>query len=70
MSREELEMANRTGGGPVLFAYDGSEPSKASIREAAAHLSAGRDAIALTVWEPLMALPFAGPLLGCMVAVA
>jgi hypothetical protein len=60
MSREELEMANRTGGGPFLFAYDGSEPSKASIREAAAHLSAGRDAIVLTVWEPLTALPLAG----------
>jgi nucleotide-binding universal stress UspA family protein len=38
--------------GPVLFAYDGSDPAKASIREAARQLRAGRSAIVMTVWEP------------------
>jgi nucleotide-binding universal stress UspA family protein len=49
-------MANRNGDGPVLFAYDGSEQAKASIHEAARQLSPGRDAIVLTVWQPLAAI--------------
>jgi nucleotide-binding universal stress UspA family protein len=36
--------------GPVLFAYDGSDPSRRAIERGAALLSAG-PAIALTVWE-------------------
>ena len=52
-------MADRTGEGPILFAYDGSEQAKAAIREAARQLNAGRAAIVLTVWQPLAALPFA-----------
>ena len=49
------------GNGAVLLAYDGSEEAKASIRAAAQQLSPGRDAIVLTVWQPLAALPFGAP---------
>jgi nucleotide-binding universal stress UspA family protein len=48
--------------GPILFAYDGSEPAKAAIREAATQLRNGRRAIVLTVWQPAAAPPFAGAL--------
>ena len=44
----------------VLFAYDGSDAAKASIREAARQLGAGRQAIVLSVWQPLRALAFSG----------
>jgi nucleotide-binding universal stress UspA family protein len=44
--------------GPILFAYDGSDPSKDSIREAARQLSPGRSGIVLTVWQPPAVLPF------------
>jgi nucleotide-binding universal stress UspA family protein len=44
----------------VVLAYDGSERAKASIREAARQLGSGRRAIALTVWQPMAAVPFAG----------
>jgi nucleotide-binding universal stress UspA family protein len=54
-------MANRNGNGTILFAYDGSDQAKAAIREAARQLSPDRDAIVLTVWQPLAALPFGGP---------
>jgi nucleotide-binding universal stress UspA family protein len=54
-------MAHGNGAGAVLFAYDGSQEAKASIRAAAQQLSPGRDAIVLTVWQPLAALPFGGP---------
>ena len=37
--------------GPVLFAYDGSRLAKAAIAEAGRQLSAGRDALVLTVWR-------------------
>jgi nucleotide-binding universal stress UspA family protein len=47
-------------GGPVLFAYDGSEQANAAIREAARQLGADRHGIVLTVWEPMAAFPFAG----------
>jgi nucleotide-binding universal stress UspA family protein len=46
--------------GAILFAYDGSDQAKASIREAARQLGAGRQAIVLSVWQPLAALPFSG----------
>jgi nucleotide-binding universal stress UspA family protein len=52
-------MANQNG--PVLIAYDGSEQAKAAIRAAAQQLGPGREAIVTTVWKPLAALPFGGP---------
>jgi nucleotide-binding universal stress UspA family protein len=39
-------------GGPVVFAYDGSELSKLAIDEAGRQLAPGRDALVLTVWQP------------------
>ncbi len=49
-------MAGQTGGeaslGPVLFAYDGSDLAKLAIEEAGRQLAPGREAIALTVWQP------------------
>lgn len=54
-------MTHVSNDGPVLFAYDGSEHAKAAIREAARLLSPGRRGIALTVWQPLAAHPFAAP---------
>jgi nucleotide-binding universal stress UspA family protein len=46
-------------GEPVLFAYDGSDQAKAAIQEAGQQLNAGREAVVLTVWQPLgAALPF------------
>ena len=47
--------------GTILFAYDGSDQAKASIRAAARQLRPGRDAIVLTVYQPVAALPFLGP---------
>ena len=52
-------MASHNGNGPVLFAYDGSEYSKAAIREAGRQLRAGRSAIVLNVFEPEASEPFA-----------
>jgi nucleotide-binding universal stress UspA family protein len=46
--------------GPVLFAYDGSDFAKAAIDVAARELGPGRQAIVVTVWQPLEALPFGG----------
>jgi nucleotide-binding universal stress UspA family protein len=45
---------------PVLIAYDGSDLSKAAVREAAG-LFAGRPAVVATVWEPGLAVAFAAP---------
>jgi nucleotide-binding universal stress UspA family protein len=45
-------------GKPILFAYDGSEASKQSIRDAGRELGRDRDAIVVTVWDPLTAFPF------------
>lgn len=45
---------------PVLVAYDGSDCAKAAIEEVAAQLRQGREAIVLTVREPLEAIPFLG----------
>jgi nucleotide-binding universal stress UspA family protein len=38
--------------GPILFAYDGSDLAANAIAEAGQQLRPGREAIALTVWEP------------------
>jgi nucleotide-binding universal stress UspA family protein len=38
--------------GPVVFAYDGSELARLAIEEAGRQLTAGRDALVLTVWHP------------------
>jgi nucleotide-binding universal stress UspA family protein len=54
-------MTDANGDGAVLFAYDGSEQAKASIRAAAQQLNRGRHAIVLTVWQPLEAVPFGAP---------
>jgi nucleotide-binding universal stress UspA family protein len=54
-------MADTNSAGPILFAYDGSEQAKAAIREAAVQLDDGRKAIVLIVFEPVAALPLAGP---------
>jgi nucleotide-binding universal stress UspA family protein len=45
---------------PVLIAYDGSEVSRAAVREAA-ELFAGRPALVATVWEPGLAARTLGP---------
>jgi nucleotide-binding universal stress UspA family protein len=51
-------MSRGTDEGPILFAYDGSVPAQASIREAGRQLTPRRAAIVLTVWQPPAALPF------------
>ena len=38
--------------GPIVFAYDGSDLAKLAIQDAARQLGPGREAIALTVWQP------------------
>jgi nucleotide-binding universal stress UspA family protein len=38
----------------VLFAYDGSDPAKSAIREAARRLRSGRRGIVLTVWQRIV----------------
>ncbi len=53
-------MTETSSGGPIVFAYDGSDCAKAAIAEAGRQLSDGRAAIVLTVWEPLDAVPFWG----------
>jgi nucleotide-binding universal stress UspA family protein len=42
---------------PILIAYDGSDLSKAAVREAA-ELFVGRPAVVATVWEPGLAALF------------
>jgi nucleotide-binding universal stress UspA family protein len=54
-------MTDTNGHGAVLFAYDGSEQAKASIRAAAQQLNRGRHAIVLTVWQLYEALPPGAP---------
>src|SRR4051812_8159797 len=46
-------MDHANGDDPILFAYDGSEPAKASIREAGRQLRRGRPGIVVTIW-PLL----------------
>jgi len=36
----------------VVFAYDGSDLARAAIAEAGRQLGPGRDALAVTVWQP------------------
>lgn len=45
---------------PVLICYDGSDFSRAAIEDAAGQLGPGREAIVLTVREPLESIPFLG----------
>jgi nucleotide-binding universal stress UspA family protein len=45
---------------PVLIAYDGSDLSRAAVREAAG-LFAGRPAVVATVWEPGLAAALPAP---------
>ena len=56
----ETDNQDRNGTGPVLIAYDGSDEAKAAITEASRQLSPNREAVVLTVWQPVGALPFAG----------
>ncbi|MFN8217289.1 MAG: universal stress protein [Solirubrobacterales bacterium] len=46
--------------GPVLIAYDGSDHAKAAIAEAGRQLRPGREALILTVTEPMEGVPFLG----------
>jgi nucleotide-binding universal stress UspA family protein len=39
--------------GAVIFAYDGSDLAKAAIAEAGRQLAPGRDALVVTVWQPV-----------------
>ena len=43
---------NNRARGPAVFAYDGSELAKLAIDEAGLQLTAGRDALVITVWHP------------------
>jgi nucleotide-binding universal stress UspA family protein len=43
-----------------MIAYDGSKFAKAAVEDAARQLGPGREAIILTVSEPLEAIPFLG----------
>jgi nucleotide-binding universal stress UspA family protein len=45
---------------PVLIAYDGSDHAKAAIEQAGHNLRTPRQAIVLSVWQPLGAIPFWG----------
>ncbi len=49
--------------GPALFAYDGSDLARAAIEEAGRQLETPREAVVVTVWEPLDVNTFfpAGP---------
>ena len=40
--------------GPLLFAYDGSDPAKAAIEQARRQVPAGRDALVVTAWRAFM----------------
>ncbi len=51
---------NPSGDRTVLIAYDGSDHAKAAIAQAGQELRTPRDAIVLSVFEPLAALPFWG----------
>jgi nucleotide-binding universal stress UspA family protein len=39
--------------GPVVIAYDGSDLAKGAIEEAGRQFGDGRDALVLTVWQPV-----------------
>ena len=57
-----------SGPGPVVIAFDGSDPSRAAV-DAAAHLLSVREAVVETVWIPYSAVA-AGGVVGAPVAVA
>ena len=57
-------MPGNDSGGPVLFAFDGSDHARAAIEVAGRELRTGRRAIVLTVWEPLESIPFWGVPMG------
>src|ERR1700744_3721052 len=42
----------RSPAGPVLFAYDGSALAAEAIKQAAAQLEPGREALVVCVWQP------------------
>ena len=46
--------------GRVLIAYDGSDHAKEAIEEAGRQLAPGREAVVVSVWEPLEGLSFVG----------
>jgi nucleotide-binding universal stress UspA family protein len=46
------QLRDSSAGGPVLFAYDGSELAKLAIDDAGRQLAPQRDALILTVWQP------------------
>jgi nucleotide-binding universal stress UspA family protein len=47
-----MSTGSPSAGGPVLFAYDGSELAKLAIGEASKLLQPGRDAIVAVIWQP------------------
>ncbi len=53
-------MNSSDSAGPVVFAYDGSDFAKAAIEVAGRELAPGRQAIVVTVWQPLESIPFGG----------
>jgi nucleotide-binding universal stress UspA family protein len=53
-------MPDQLDDSPVLIAYDGSEFADSAIAAVSAELRPGREAVVLTVAEPVKALPFLG----------
>jgi nucleotide-binding universal stress UspA family protein len=49
---QDIDNGAIPSGGPVVFAYDGSELAKLAIEEAGRQLQPGREALVLTVWQP------------------
>ena len=47
------DVAPNEPGGPVIFAYDGSELAAHAIEEAGRQLATGREALVLCVWQPV-----------------
>jgi len=50
---EVTDAGIRTGSGPVLFAYDGTERAAAAITTAAGALAPAQDAVVVCVWQPV-----------------
>lgn len=57
MSANVAAMAD-TPQGRVLLAYDGSKFARTAIEQAGRELRPGREAVILTIWQPLETLPF------------
>ncbi len=53
-------MASAPDNDTVLIAYDGSDHAKEAIAQAGTQLRGGRQAVVLTIWNPVEAMPFAG----------